>query len=142
VKRRDIDQFHIRPSSAEEGELIDDDFETLLVDPLVEKGALYLVAKQRFIFGPGQEAGIFRTQLPDQEVKEELIMNKVGGLPYDLLVGGDISSDGTTILLRRARVLGGLGWRRKTGQVRYIDYYISESLVCLAFLRMPCTITF
>jgi len=107
-----IQRFNVRPDTAADDEPIAEDFETLLVDPLTSD--VFLVEKRRDT-SPSDEAGIFllaSTATSDQD----LVLPKVGSLPFNLFTGGDVSPDGQRILLRQANNIVGLSWTRDPDQ--------------------------
>ncbi|MGK7393779.1 MAG: hypothetical protein ACNS62_04370 [Candidatus Cyclobacteriaceae bacterium M3_2C_046] len=67
------------------------DAETLMIDPVSKD--IYIVTKRE------PQVLLFRIPFP-QNTEDTLVAEKVGELPYTLIVGGDISPDGKEILLK------------------------------------------
>jgi hypothetical protein len=67
------------------------DAETLLADPISKD--IYIISKRE------TQVGIYRLAYP-QTTSSVIIAEKIGTLPYSLIVGGDISPDGKEVLLK------------------------------------------
>ena len=67
------------------------DAECLLVDPLTKD--IYVISKRE------ENVGIYIAPYP-QSTTDTLQLNKVGSLPYNNIVAGDISTDGKEIILK------------------------------------------
>ncbi|ELR73709.1 Putative integral membrane protein, putative [Fulvivirga imtechensis AK7] len=67
------------------------DAECLMVDPLT--GDIYIISKRE------AQVGVYKAPFP-QPVKDTIILEKLGNIPYHNVVGGDISSDGREILVK------------------------------------------
>jgi hypothetical protein len=79
------------------------DAETLLADPISKD--IYIISKRE------EQVGIYRLAYP-QSTSSIITAEKIGTLPYFLIVGGDISADGKEILLKTYDKV--LYWRRDT----------------------------
>ncbi len=67
------------------------DAETLMVDPL--NGDIYIVTKRDIL------CRVYRAAYP-QSAEKPMVMNRIAVLPWAMAVGGDISPDGSLIIIR------------------------------------------
>ena len=67
------------------------DAETLIVDP--DTKDIFIISKRE------PEVKVYKADNP-KSVNDTIIFNKIGELPFPLVVGGDISTDGREILLK------------------------------------------
>ncbi len=79
------------------------DAETLLADPITKD--IYIISKRE------AQVGIYRLAYP-QATSGVLTAEKMGTLPYSLIVGGDISANGKEVLLKTYDKV--LYWQRET----------------------------
>lgn len=82
------------------------DAETLLADPL--SGRFYVVTKRE------EKVRVYETSLPGEPAGDTLILKYRGELPYKKMVGGEISADGTEVLLKNYMKIW--YWKRQSGQ--------------------------
>lgn len=81
------------------------DAETLMLDPLTKD--IYIVSKREL------NVRIYRLAYPYSET-ETNTLEKVGTIPYIWVNGGDISADGTEILIKNYQKI--LYWKREKGE--------------------------
>lgn len=81
------------------------DAECLMIDPLTKD--LYIISKRE------ENVGVYRATYP-QSTEEVITLEKLGSIPFKNIVAGDISTDGTEILLKTYDKI--LYWKRSGNQ--------------------------
>jgi hypothetical protein len=92
------------------------DAETLITDPITKD--IYIISKRE------AQVGIYRLPYP-QSTSAVLTAEKIGTLPYSLIVGGDISPDGKEVLLKTYDKV--LYWRRDNSTITLASLWQSAA---------------